>query len=215
MERNNERSRLIFEAIRDGDPDWLARVRETWRRSRALSASVRVPDFFVVGHAKSGTTALYEMLRRHPQVFMPNLKEPWFFARDNPILREMASVRSRSPVESAKASRTICRCLPAREPISAWGGLDLVSLVSKRAVENRGVAARRSDHRDVSRARELSEISASAAARSHEETEKSFRKAVELEGARRENRNLPKYAYWPQTLIYTDRSGMSSSCTAT
>ena len=27
MERNNERSRLIFEAIRDGDPDWLARVR--------------------------------------------------------------------------------------------------------------------------------------------------------------------------------------------
>jgi hypothetical protein len=27
MERNNEQSRLIFEAIRDRDPDWLARVR--------------------------------------------------------------------------------------------------------------------------------------------------------------------------------------------
>src|SRR5271155_2872138 len=42
----------------------------------------RVPDFFIVGHPKSGTTALYEMLRRHPQIFMPDLKEPWFFAAD-------------------------------------------------------------------------------------------------------------------------------------
>jgi hypothetical protein len=42
----------------------------------------RVPDFFIVGHHKSGTTALYEMLRRHPQIFMPDLKEPRFFAED-------------------------------------------------------------------------------------------------------------------------------------
>ena len=42
----------------------------------------RIPDFFIVGHAKSGTTALYEMLRRHPEIFMPDAKEPWFFASD-------------------------------------------------------------------------------------------------------------------------------------
>jgi len=45
-------------------------------------AQTRVPDFFVVGHHKSGTTALYEMLRRHPQIFMPALKEPRYFASD-------------------------------------------------------------------------------------------------------------------------------------
>ncbi len=50
-------------------------------RSR-VRAGERVPDFFIVGHPKSGTTALYEMLRRHPQVFMPELKEPRFLARD-------------------------------------------------------------------------------------------------------------------------------------
>jgi hypothetical protein len=44
----------------------------------------RAPDFFVVGHHKSGTTALYEMLRRHPQIYMPALKEPKFFATDLP-----------------------------------------------------------------------------------------------------------------------------------
>ena len=42
----------------------------------------RVPEFFIVGHHKSGTTALYEMLRRHPQIFMPTLKEPRFFGSD-------------------------------------------------------------------------------------------------------------------------------------
>ena len=42
----------------------------------------RVPDFFIVGHHKSGTTAMYEMLRGHPQIFMPSMKEPEFFGRD-------------------------------------------------------------------------------------------------------------------------------------
>jgi hypothetical protein len=42
----------------------------------------RVPDFFIVGHHKSGTTALYEMLRRHPDIYMPEVKEPRFFASD-------------------------------------------------------------------------------------------------------------------------------------
>lgn len=46
----------------------------------ANEPSHRLPDFFIVGHPKSGTTALYEMLRGHPQVFMPALKEPLFFS---------------------------------------------------------------------------------------------------------------------------------------
>ncbi|HEY0517303.1 MAG TPA: sulfotransferase [Solirubrobacteraceae bacterium] len=42
----------------------------------------RLPDFFLAGHPKCGTTALYDMLRRHPQVFMPEVKEPRWFAPD-------------------------------------------------------------------------------------------------------------------------------------
>jgi hypothetical protein len=42
----------------------------------------RIPDFFIVGHEKCGTTALYEMLRVHPQIFMPDFKEPRFFSPD-------------------------------------------------------------------------------------------------------------------------------------
>ncbi len=42
----------------------------------------RAPDFFIVGHPKCGTTALYEILRRHPEIYMSELKEPRFFARE-------------------------------------------------------------------------------------------------------------------------------------
>jgi Sulfotransferase domain len=42
----------------------------------------RIPDFFIVGAPKCGTTALYSYLRQHPDVFMPNLKEVQFFCSD-------------------------------------------------------------------------------------------------------------------------------------
>ncbi|HEY4812406.1 MAG TPA: sulfotransferase [Solirubrobacteraceae bacterium] len=48
----------------------------------------RVPDFFIVGHHKSGTTAMYEMLRRHPQIYMPEMKEPEYFGRTRTGRRE-------------------------------------------------------------------------------------------------------------------------------
>lgn len=38
------------------------------------------PNFLIVGAAKSGTTSLYEYLRQHPDVYMPDWKEPAFFA---------------------------------------------------------------------------------------------------------------------------------------
>lgn len=39
-----------------------------------------VPDFFVLGAAKSGTTSLHRYLEQHPDVCMPRRKESWFFS---------------------------------------------------------------------------------------------------------------------------------------
>lgn len=52
----------------------------------------RKPNFFIVGAPKCGTTALYEYLRRHPEVFGPDAKEPHFFGSD---LRSWAFCRDR------------------------------------------------------------------------------------------------------------------------
>jgi hypothetical protein len=40
------------------------------------------PNFFIVGAPRCGTTAMYVCLRQHPQVFMPEHKEPLFFGTD-------------------------------------------------------------------------------------------------------------------------------------
>jgi hypothetical protein len=40
------------------------------------------PDFFIVGAPRSGTTALYRSLKHHPDVFMPENKEPHHFGTD-------------------------------------------------------------------------------------------------------------------------------------
>jgi hypothetical protein len=51
---------------------------------------VNRPDFFIIGAFKSGTTAMYEYLRRHPQLFMPEVKEPMYFGSDlTPRYRRM------------------------------------------------------------------------------------------------------------------------------
>ena len=44
--------------------------------------SVTRPNFFIVGAPKCGTTALYAYLRQHPDIFMPETKEPNFFGHD-------------------------------------------------------------------------------------------------------------------------------------
>jgi hypothetical protein len=42
----------------------------------------RLPNTFIVGAPKSGTTSLYEWLRGHPDIFMSPFKEPCYYARD-------------------------------------------------------------------------------------------------------------------------------------
>ncbi len=40
------------------------------------------PNFFIVGAAKAGTTALWEYLNQHPEVFLSRVKEPHFFFKE-------------------------------------------------------------------------------------------------------------------------------------
>jgi hypothetical protein len=44
--------------------------------------NVKLPNFLIVGAAKSGTTSLYKYLSQHPDVFMPKWKELSFFTGD-------------------------------------------------------------------------------------------------------------------------------------
>lgn len=51
--------------------------------NKQLDSAMRLPDFLIIGAAKSGTTSLYEYLNRHPQIYLSRIKEPQFFAVDS------------------------------------------------------------------------------------------------------------------------------------
>jgi hypothetical protein len=40
------------------------------------------PNFFIVGAAKAGTTAIHAALQQHPQIYMSGVKEPGYFSPD-------------------------------------------------------------------------------------------------------------------------------------
>ena len=48
---------------------------------------MRFPDSLIIGAAKAGTTAFYEYLRQHPEIYACTIKEPHFFSLENEKLK--------------------------------------------------------------------------------------------------------------------------------
>ena len=42
----------------------------------------KLPNLFILGAAKAGTTSLYHYLKQHPQIYLSSIKEPHFFDDD-------------------------------------------------------------------------------------------------------------------------------------
>lgn len=53
------------------------------------------PNLFILGAAKAGTTTLYDLLCRHPDVFLTEVKEPQFFSNDGLYARGIDDYLSR------------------------------------------------------------------------------------------------------------------------
>jgi hypothetical protein len=49
-----------------------------------LPEKAKLPNFFLVGAMKSGTTSLYQYLAAHPQAFLSPIKEPQYFCKERP-----------------------------------------------------------------------------------------------------------------------------------
>jgi Sulfotransferase family len=162
--------------------------------------TARAPDFFIVGHAKSGTTALYEMLRTHPQIFMPELKEPWFFASD---------MRPRfQPRRAGVPPQTLAEYLAlfsAAKPEQRIGEASSSYLWSRTAAG--AIAEVQPGARLIAILREPASFLRSLhlqLLQSHVEVKKDFATAIRLEAARREGAHVPRTSHRPQLLQYAD-----------
>jgi hypothetical protein len=57
---------------------WMLNYFTTTKRSRPPI----LPNFFIVGAPKAGTTSLYHYLDQHPDIYMSPVKEPNYFAEE-------------------------------------------------------------------------------------------------------------------------------------
>ena len=165
-----------------------------------VSPRLRAPDFFIVGHAKSGTTALYEMLRRHPQIYMPENKEPWFLASD--MRPRFQPPMAGMPPETLEQYLAL---FSGAEPGQRAGEASSSYLWSRTAAEQ--IAQVQPAARIIAILREPASFLRSLhlqLVQTHVESEKDLRKAVSLEGARREGRHIPRRSHRPQLLQYSD-----------
>ena len=160
----------------------------------------RVPDFFIVGQSKSGTTALYEILREHPQIYMSVPKEPVFMASDHHQgLWAMVRTRPRTLEE-------YLALFAAAGPEQRAGEASSVYLWSQTAAAN--IAALQPQARIIAILREPASFLHSLhlqMVQNHIETVKDFGKALSLEGPRRRGVSVPRGCVWPQALLYSER----------
>jgi hypothetical protein len=165
----------------------------------ASTDGARSPDFFVVGHPKSGTTALYEMLRRHPQIFMPELKEPRFLASDM-YFRTGGTETSPLP-GTMEEYLALFADAPPQQRVGEASPLYLASELA--AAE---IAGLRHDARIVAVLREPADFLRSLhlqLVQSHIEDRNDLAEALALEPARREGRQFPKTSQLrPRVLQY-------------
>ena len=162
----------------------------------------RVPDFFIVGHPKCGTTALYETLSVHPELFLPERKEPRWFASDLPSPYQ--------PRPTGEPGETYEDYLALFEGATAE---QLIGEGSTAYIWSRTAAGLIAEAQPKAKiiviirepAAYLRSLHLQLLQHKSEEVE-SFREALALEDERRQGRHLTEVnAESPQVLFYSDR----------
>lgn len=162
----------------------------------------RVPEFFIVGHPKSGTTALWNMLRRHPQIYLPWPKEPYYFADElhPPAATPRTFGRTPSTLEE------YLELFDEAKPGQRLGEASAPYLWSHTAAQR--IAEVQPAARIIAILREPASFLHSLHlqfVQIYIEPEKDMRKAIALEDERRAGRHIPSKSFWgPQATLYSE-----------
>jgi hypothetical protein len=157
----------------------------------------KVPDFFIVGQPKCGTTALYEMLKRHPHIYMPDVKEPQYFADELAV--------EPPPTGLPTTIDHYLSLFADAAPDQLVGEASALYLWSHTAARN--IARMRPDARIIMIVREPASFLLSLhlyMIKIQIETEKDLGRALMLEDERKHDRQLPTGGYWRPLLIYSE-----------
>jgi hypothetical protein len=157
-------------------------------------ADHRRPDFYLVGAPKSGTTAMYEYLRKHPNLFLPERKELRYFGRD-------LDIRNRVPLTLEEYLAYF-----VDGPRDALVGTAYVWYLYSRTAAAE-IAEFSPEARIIVMLRDpvdmLPALHAEHLTNGNEDIH-DFEAALRAEADRRAGRRIPAYAHLPQGLLYSE-----------
>ncbi len=158
-----------------------------------------IPNFFVVGAPKCGTTALSEYLRDHPNIFLSNPKEPYYFADDlyGKILEKYVGIASLEDYKKLFVHCTIDHL--------AVGEASVWYLYSKTAIQN--IRKYNKDAKIIVMLRNPVDLLMSLHSQmvyNFQDDVSSFQEAWDLQEKRRRGIGVPKRCWVPSLLQYRE-----------
>jgi len=171
-----------------------------------MSKSDKKPSFFLVGEPKSGTTALYEFLRQHPNIFLPEEKENGFFCKDLQAEADKRPNATKEKMEMRSLDDYLQQYQGMGDHQIAGDGSTL-NLFSEVAAEE--IAKLNAEARIIAVFREpidfLRSYQQYAVYRMIEDNI-SFEESIRREDDRKEGRDIPDILAVPSELHYTSRA---------
>ena len=152
----------------------------------------RKPDFFIIGAPKSATTALWHYLSRHPNIFMPALKEPHYFSFDLKF----------GQIKTEQQYTDLFKAVDTQQ--TSIGEASVYYLYSDTAVNN--IESFNPDAKYVVSVRNPMEMAVSLHAEQLGSIEniRDFRQAWDAMDERRNGENVPAFCDEPRLLLYDE-----------
>lgn len=155
---------------------------------------MRRPNLFIIGAPRCGTTAMSTFLREHPNIYVPKLKEPGYFANDFPGVQIVNSL--------TRYMRLFER---AQQEHKVLVDASVLYMYSSVAVEN--ISRFNPRAKILLMLRNPIDLVYSIHARllaTFAEDERNFEKAWRLQPARQHGKSLPEHCLTPLLLQYRE-----------
>jgi hypothetical protein len=161
-----------------------------------------VPNLFIVGGPRCGTSAIFRLLAQHPAISVSSPKETYYFCVDfHEESDSYAGKGMRFPIRSEEKYLALFSDL-SRTVVAEATPAYLYSRVAASRI-----CAFNPDARILAIVRDpvvmLQSLHAKMVSRGQEDL-RDFRQAIEAEPARRAGRRLPGGLFWPSSLYYSE-----------
>lgn len=167
---------------------------------------MRKPNLFIVGHPKSGTTALHHFLEQHPDVYMSTPKEPKYFCKDlhqeSDIFHKSKKLTTIFPFRQEKDYLKLFSNVKKEKLIGESSAIYLFSIVAAKEIHSFNP-----DAKIIIMLRNPVDFIYSFHSEHilrNTENVKDFKAAIFLEKQRRQGKNLPSRVTHPSILYYSE-----------